>query len=917
MSAFISAICLGVMLVLASEARGQSPDLSVAALRTEYAVDPLGIDELHPRFSWQLRSSRRGVTQAAYQLRAATSPESLDDAPIWDTDRRETGTSVHVPYEGPDLQSRTRYWWQVRVWDDAGTVSPWSDPASFEMGLLRNADWSARWIEPALEENPARSNPAPMLRRGFSIDGEVVRARLYATALGLYEVELNGARVGDWRFTPGWTSYDHRVQYQTYDVTDLLRRGANAIGAWLGDGWYRGRLGWEDARNNYGTRLAFLAQLEITYADGRRATVGTDDSWKASTGPILSSDLYDGEVYDARQEHEGWSTAEFDDAAWLSVQLRTDPRPERVAQVGPPVRSIEEVHPVDRLTTPEGDLVFDMGQNMVGHVRLRVSGPAGTRVVLRHAEVLDRDGNFYTDNLRTARQELVYVLKGDGEEVYEPRFTFQGFRYVAVDGYPGEPGPDAITGVVVHSDMPATGRFESSNALVNQLQHNILWGQKGNFLDVPTDCPQRDERLGWTGDAQAFAATAAFNLGVGAFFTKWLGDLALDQKPDGAVPHVIPDVLSKNAAEIEGSSGWADAATIVPWTMYLAYGDERILERQYESMQAWVHYVERVAGPSRIWDSGWHFGDWLAFATTRSDYPGATTDKDLIATAFFAHSADLLARSASVLGREDDARRYGALRDEVREAFRREFVSANGRLTSNTQTAYALALAFRLLPDEMQAGAAARLAADVNAFGHLTTGFLGTPHLAHVLSEYGYLDEAYRLLLREAYPSWLYPITQGATTIWERWDGQKPDGTFQDAGMNSFNHYAYGAIGSWLYSTLAGLDVDPEAPGYRHSLIQPRPGGGFEHAHATHESMYGTVKSGWKWSDGTFTLDATIPPNTTASITLPGAAGATVLEGNGPAADADGIRSAREVGDDLVLEAGSGVYSFTYARRAP
>ncbi|HEX7070077.1 MAG TPA: glycoside hydrolase family 78 protein, partial [Rhodothermales bacterium] len=811
-------------------------------------------------------------------------------------------------------ESGTAYFWQVRIWDDQGTASRWSDPAFFETGLLSPEDWSAEWIEPGVDEDPRASNPAPMLRRAFTLDGDVAQARLYATARGLYEVEINGRRVGDWLLTPGWTSYDHRIQYQTYDVTEYLRDGDNAIGAWLGDGWYRGRLGWENARNNYGTRLAFLGQLEITYTDGRRETIATDASWKSATGPILISDLYDGEVYDARMEAEGWSTAGFDDSAWKPVRLSTDPAPTLVAQIGPPVRAIQELRPIEKFTTPEGDLVFDMGQNMVGHVRLRVSGPAGTRVTLRHAEVLDSDGNFYTDNLRTARQEVVYVLKGDGEELHEPRFTFQGFRYVAVEGYPGDPPLDAITGIVVHSDVKPTSTFETSNPLINQLHHNIVWGQKGNFVDVPTDCPQRDERLGWTGDAQAFGPTAAFNHDVAAFFLKWLGDLSLDQKSNGAVPNVIPDVLSRAAAEIEGSSGWADAATIVPWTMYLAYGDTRFLEQQYESMKAWVGYIERVAGPSRVWNTGWHFGDWLAFATTRSDYPGATTDKDLLATAFFAHSTDILRRSAEVLGKSDDARRYAALLDEIKSAFRREFVTDSGRLASNTQTAYALALAFDLLPPEMETSAAARLAADVNAHGHLTTGFLGTPHLAKALSDHGYLDVAYRLLLREQYPSWLYPITQGATTIWERWDGQKPDGTFQDVGMNSFNHYAYGAIGDWMYSTLAGLSLDPAAPGYRHSLIQPKPGGGFTRASASHESIYGTVGSAWTWENGVFTLEATVPPNTTATVRLPGAAGASVTEGGAPVAEAAGVRDVREEGVDVVVEVGSGTYRFAYPR---
>ena len=466
------------------------------------------------------------------------------------------------------------------------------------------------------------------------------------------------------------------------------------------------------------------------------------------------------------------------------------------------------MRPVQLLKTPAGESVLDFGQNMVGWVRLKVRGPAGTTVTLRHAEVLDKEGNFYTANLRAAKQRVSYVLKGDGEEAYEPRFTFQGFRYVAVEGYPGEPTLDRLTGVVVHSDMPVTGHFETSSPMLNQLQRNIVWGQKGNFLDVPTDCPQRDERLGWTGDAQVFARTASFNMDVAGFFAKWLRDVAADQHENGSVPFVVPDVLSQGGQFSGGSAAWADAAVIVPWTMYLSYGDTRVLETQYPSMKAWVEYMRRQAGDGHLWTTGFHFGDWLAFATTRSDYPGATTGKDLIATAFFAHSTDLLQRTASVLGKNDEAADYLKLLARIKQAFVKEFVTASGRVGENTQTAYALALQFDLLPEDLRAEAARRLAAEVRSRGHLTTGFVGTPYLCHVLGRYGHLDVAYDLLNRQEYPSWLYPVKQGATTIWERWDGLKPDGAFQDPGMNSFNHYAYGAIGEWMYRVVAGLEID-------------------------------------------------------------------------------------------------------------
>jgi alpha-L-rhamnosidase len=732
------------------------------------------------------------------------------------------------------------------------------------------------------------------------------------TSLGLYELELNGRRVGDELYTPGWTSYKKRLQYQTYDVTALLRPGANAVGATLGDGWYRGFLAWGNKRNLYGDRLALLFQLRVEYEGGGVDVLGTDGSWKSATGPIRVSDIYMGEAYDARLERPGWSAPGYEGADWKPVRVVEPEKRALIAPAGPPVRRIDQIRPVKILKTPAGETVADMGQNLVGHVRLKVRGPAGTKVTLRHVEVLDKAGNVYTANLRAAKQEVSYILKGGADEVYEPHFSFQGFRYVAVEGWPGELTPESLTGVVVHSDMEETGRFTSSNPLLNQLQHNIQWGQKGNFLDVPTDCPQRDERLGWTGDAQMFARTAAFNRDVAGFFTKWLGDVAADQQADGAVPHVIPDVLSENGSGASASAAWADAAVIVPWTMYLSYGDTRFLEAQYPSMKAWVEHMRRQAGEKNLWTTGFHFGDWLAFATTSSDYPGATTGKDLIATAFYAYSTSLLQRAAVVLGKAEDARIYGDLVPRIKDAFVREFVSGAGRVGENTQTAYALALQFDLLPEAQRADAARRLAAEVRARGHLTTGFVGTPYLCHVLSRYGYTDVAYRLLNRQEYPSWLYPVKQGATTIWERWDGLKPDGSFQDAGMNSFNHYAYGAIGEWMYRVVAGLDVDPEDPGYKHVLAQPQPGGGLTSAEARLQTLYGEAASGWSVANDRITVSVTVPPNARGTVRLPSASLAGVTESRKPVTDAPGVHRASVEGNDVVVEVGAGRYAFAY-----
>jgi len=891
--------------------------LAVKNLRCEYKSDPLGIDVRKPRLSWELTSTERGVLQTSYEIRVAASETELAKGKtLWESGKQSSDASNQVEYSGPAFESRKIYYWQVRVADNRGHLTGWSKAARWETGLLEPTDWKAKWITPNLPEDETKSNTAPLLRREFSINRKVERARLYATAMGLYEMSLNGKRVGEEYFTPGWTSYDFRYQYQTYDVTNDLKSGANCIGAILGDGWFRGRLAWDpkNNRNHYGKKLALLAQLVITFNDGSQQIVGSDQQWKSATGPLLLSDIYDGETYDARVEQASWNDAGFNDKDWQSVTILEAPKATLVAPAGPPVKAIEEIAPIKVLKTPAGNTVLDMGQNMVGWIRFRVTAPAGTTITLRHAEVLDKAGNFYTENLRAAKQTIRYTTKGQGIEIFQPHFTFQGFRYVAVSGWPGELHRQDFTGVVVHSAIPRTGSFETSNPLLNQLQDNIIWGQKGNFVDVPTDCPQRDERLGWTGDAQVFARTASFNHDTAAFYTKWLKDVALDQEADGAVPFVIPNVLSHKTRKGEAASaGWADVAVVVPWVVYQSFGDKRILEEQYASMKAWVEYMRRQADEKYIWSNGFSFGDWLAFATTRSDYPGATTDKDLIQTAYFARSTALLAKAAAVLGKKEEAAEYTSLEEKIKAAFQKEFVTPNGRLSSNTQTAYALALAFELLPEAQRALAAARLAEDVKKFGHLTTGFLGTPLLCQTLSDYGYLDVAYMLLNRTQYPSWLYPVTKGATSIWERWDGIKPDGGFQDPGMNSFNHYAYGAIGEWMYRVVAGIELDERHPGYKHILIQPQPGGGLTYAKASFDSMYGRVASDWKIANGKFTLTVEVPPNTTATVRLPKAKLEQTAEGQKAVAGRSDLLGARQAEDAVLVEVGSGTYVFETA----
>jgi len=900
-----------LVLLLSPALIAAQPPPAVYDLRLEYLENPLGIEETAPRFFWKLSSDKNNTLQTAYEIRVSLDPGFNDPAAlVYSTGIKASGQSVQVAYEGPELLSQTRYYWQVRAWDNHGRVSGWSETAYWEMGLLGPDEWLAEWIEPSWDEDVDKMQPSPMLRAEFSLKSGIASARVYVSSHGLYEMSINGQRVGDDLFTPGWTSFNKRVQYQTYDVTGLLKQDDNAVGVMLGDGWYRGFIGWGTQRNYYGERLALIAQIVVGYNDGTTEVIPTGDHWKASTGPVLHSDIYNGEYYDARLEMPGWTEAGFDDSHWKPVLVKDHGKGKLIAPQGPPVVSIQELKPVDMFVTPQGDTVIDMGQNMIGWLRLKVEGPGGTRVVLRHAEVLDRDGNFYTENLRSADQENTYILKGGGLETWEPRFTFQGFRYVAVHGFPGELTKDAITGVVIHSLMEPTGHFDCSHPLVNRLQHNIVWGQKGNFLDVPTDCPQRDERMGWTGDAQVFARTANTCMNTSAFFTKWLGDVIADQFESGSVPHVVPNVLGANAG---GAAGWADAATIVPWSMYEYFGDLRILEHQYESMKAWVGYMKERAGrlgDPYIWSGDFHFGDWLSFNTTRSDYPGAYTERDMIATAYFARSTDLLARSARLLGRDADASHYEELLENIKRSFQDEFVTPRGRVISDTQTSHLLALRYDLLPEALRPLAARQLLSNVQRYGHLTTGFLGTPHLNHVLSEFGHTEQAYALLLREAYPSWLYPVTMDATTIWERWDGIRPDGSFQDKGMNSFNHYAYGAIGEWLVKEVAGIkNIDP---GYRSLLIAPNPGGGLSHARAIQTTLYGRVASAWQFENGQFLLEVEVPANSSAEVILPYARPGDVRVNGRTLLQSTDIQRYHTDSGRLSVHLGSGKYRFSY-----
>ena len=731
----------------------------------------------------------------------------------------------------------------------------------------------------------AETGPAPYLRKTFNLDSVPEKARVAVTALGLYELWINGHRVGDAEFTPGWTDYRIRVPYHVLDVSHLLREGPNVIAATLGDGWYCGSM-FIKLRAYYGKYPELLLQLETEQDDQATVALTSDASWKTATGPILTSDIYDGETYDARLEMDGWHSAGFDDNAWQEVAARPVDmsvllEPARMA----PVRRIDILETKELRQLPDGNWVFDLGQNMVGWAKVKVPSEEGRGITIRFAEMLNQDGTLYTENYRTAKSTDKYICRGGRDfEEWEPSFTFHGFRYVELSGLPedAQPGADWVTGIVLHTDIEPTGEFACSNPLLNQLQSNIVWGQKGNFLEVPTDCPQRNERLGWTGDAQIFCPTACFNFDVQDFFNKWMVDVRDAQREDGSVPVIAPDgyVTTKE------SPAWADAVVVIPWEVYVRYGDKRILRENFGAILDWLHYQEANSPGLVREDIG--YGDWLQPYPKSGDNKGDTS-RSLIGTAYFAYGAQLGARIATIIGDADEARRLETLAGRVREAFLDTFWLPEGKLTSDSQTAYLLALAFDLLDEAQQAQALGHLVRVIEeADGHLGTGFVGTPLLAPVLSRFDKTDLAYSIVLKETYPSWIFSIHQGATTMWERWNSYSHADGFGNVAMNSFNHYAYGAIGQWMYETIAGLAPDPENPGYKHFFIRPEPGGNLTWAKATLDTPLGKAGSSWRLEDGKLLIEATVPEGSTCTVQLPrGMTGDLTLNGK-PVGDGNG-----------------------------
>ncbi|MGB9717303.1 MAG: family 78 glycoside hydrolase catalytic domain [Thermoproteota archaeon] len=774
--------------------------------------------------------------------------------------------------------------WEKPGYDDAGWIG------ALELGDFRIAPWGV------LPTKPPYVRPPPFFRKSFTVKKKPRRALIYVSALGSCELRLNGKRVTEDYFIPGWSDYWRRAYYRTYEATGLLNQGENAIGVILHSEWYSGYQGGWGRLNKFGRGPRLLVQLEIEYDDGERQLVVSDESWKSAYGPILEADNYMGETYDARREIHGWDEPWFKDDAWgnvstdyLSLQLTAHP--------GEPVRKTMELPAQSAREISPGVFIFDFGRNMVGVVRLRVrNAEPGTRIKLRFAEVLNPDGTIHTANLRGARATDTYFCKGGSEEFFEPRFTYHGFRYVEVSGYPGKPPMDAVTGIVIHTDIPITGSFRCSNPLLNRLVENILWSLRGNYFEVPTDCPQRDERQGWTGDAQIFARTAAYFADISAFMTKWLIDLNDSQREDGAYPDVAPATGAGF-----GTPCWGDAGIIIPYVLWRTCGDTRVIRLHYEKMRRYINYlVENSRGFLRP-ETG--YGDWVP--------AGSETPRDVLATAYFAYVAKLMAVMAREIGETGDAERFEELFENVRSAFLKEYVQPDGRIKGETQTCYALALDSKLLPEEMERTALEHLVKDVEDHGwHLTTGFVGTLHLMRALTKYGRTDVAYRLLLQETYPSWLYPVKLGATTIWERWNSMTEEG-IHEPGMNSFNHYAFGSVGEWLFSTVAGIDA--EDAGFKRIIIKPNPWRELGHVHASYESIRGTISVEWWFSSEAFHLQLILPANTSALVYVPATEPGRVRENGKPVEKSEGVELIGMKKGCVVYRVLSGCYSFTVA----
>lgn len=833
--------------------------MQVVDLTTEYRKDSMGLDTV-PRFSWKMESQYRNTLQQGYQILVKN-----ESGEIWDSGRVESRQSLFVEYQGEALSPCTVYTLEVRVWDNHGERGV--ARGKFETGLLSQDHWQAEWITHSL---PPEEEACPVFIRKIHTEKKrIVLARAYVTCRGVYELEVNGRKAGDAFLAPGWTSYHNRIQYQTYDITKLLLAGKgkdteNLFKITVGNGWYKGYLNGEGRNCFYGDRTAVLAMFRIVYEDGSVQIVGTDTEWKVTTGIIRASELYHGETQDF--SFETLPELQADRAvSWKKAE--GSPEPIRItAQQSEPVRITKRLPARRKILTPRGELVLDFGQNLAGFVEVKLPELQGEALRIFHAETLDKEGNFYTENLRTARSTDTYIYtEREVGRVVHPHFTYHGFRYIRLEGVGQDVDMECFTACALHTDMEQTGYFSCDHEAVSRLQRNIEWTQRSNFVDIPTDCPQRDERLGWTGDAQVFCRTAMYQFNTALFYKKWLRDLELESDDEQGIPQMVPNFMGAS----RGTSVWGDCAVILPWTLYQVYGDEAVLREQYPNMRSWIDYISRACGENTLWMDGFQRGDWLGLDGDESIHSlSGGTDRNLVANAYYAYSCRILRDAAEILELQEDAVKYGALYDRIAEELNREYVTPNGRLVSETQTACVLLLHFQLIKEEYRDRVIGILEENLNRHhGHLTTGFVGTAYLCHALTDNGLHKLAEDILLTEDYPGWLYAVKKGATTVWERWNSILPDGDFDASGMNSLNHYAYGAVGDWLYRRVAGIDLLES--GYRKILIKPYLTKGLTEVKASYHSMYGEIFSHVRCKDGWITVDVSIPANTTAVLELP------------------------------------------------
>jgi len=891
--------------------------LEVKDVTVEYKTNPEGLDVANPRFAWILEGNGQNRFQTAYQILVSETKEELSSnlGSIWDSGKVSSNETNQIDYNGSTLKSNTTYYWKVKVWDESGQLSNWSTTAFWSMGLLKFHDWKGLFISHNVGYDKTDKYdslylpPARYLRKSFKINKKIKQAKVYSTALGLYEMHLNGEKVGNDMFLPGWTDYDERLYYQTYDITEQLKQGDNAIGAIIADGWYAGYLGYallvrlDKVREFYGVNPSFMCQIQIDYEDGSSDIIPTDLSWKASTGPIIEADILMGEVYDARLEHKDWTLSNFDDSSWKTPKVYTYPNGKLTIHPGNHVHEVETLKSKAITEPKKGTYVFDLGKNIAGVVKLKVEGAKGTKVTLRYGEILKRDGNIQTENLRLARATDTYILKGEGVETWQPKFTYHGFQFIEVTGLSKKPSLDVITGVALSSIDTNKSTFNCSNDINNILYRNIQTTQKANYFEVPTDCPQRDERLGWTGDAHTFMRSATYIANVAPFMTKYLIDLDDAQRWYGAYPNFAPFSYSR---QHQYSPAWMDAGIIIPYNMYKVYNDTRILEYLYPGMEKFMDFQEEASTDFIRPPAGNNWGDWLSV--------NEDTSHDYVAAAFYGFDAKLMIEIAKALSRTDDIAKYTALYENIKKAFAEKFILDTGYTTEDTQTTYALALYFDLYPNqELAKKGASRLAEKIKDNGYtFSTGFVGTKHIMPSLSKYGYHDLAFKLFQQTKYPSWGFSIENGSTSIWERWNSFTKDESQNssiNSAMNSFSHYAFGSVAEWMFMYAVGIDT--EEAGYKNIIIKPAITKEMDFLEGSYKSINGLIKSSWKWKKNTIVMDVTIPVNTKAKIFIPTTNIKSLKADNQKIGSDENIKFLEYKDGLALLQVGSGTYSFS------